>query len=215
MLAGLCVARKGLQLLSEVTVACSTEKADEAIVDECQKLRIRVYRGSDSDVLARYHGAAVEYGADVIVRITSDCPLIEPEIIDKVVAEFQRSGADLRQQHHRPKLSTRARCRSFMRTALDRAWSEATGGLSACTRDSDLYQHPESFKNVQVRHSEDLNELRWTVDTPEDFEFISHIYRQFARKRRFLVREVIAYLNQNPESRISIVHIRQKELKEL
>jgi spore coat polysaccharide biosynthesis protein SpsF len=203
------------QLLSEVTVACSTEKADEAIVDECQKLRIRVYRGSDSDVLARYHGAAVEYGADVIVRITSDCPLIEPEIIDKVVAEFQRSGADYASNTIARSYPRGLDAEVFKRTALDRAWSEATEAYQHVHVTPYLYQHPESFKNVQVRHSEDLNELRWTVDTPEDFEFISHIYRQFHGKDDFSWREVIAYLNQNPEVADINRHIRQKELKEL
>lgn len=203
------------RLLSEVTVACSTEPADEAIVSECQKLGVRVHRGSDSDVLARYHGAASEFGADVVVRITSDCPLIEPEIVDKVVAELQRSGADYASNTIDRSYPRGLDTEVFKQSALDRAWREATEDYQHVHVTPYFYQHPELFKIVQVKQAEDLNELRWTVDTPEDFEFVSRIYRHFNGNDDFCWREVLAYLDGNPEVGEINRHIRQKQLKEL
>ena len=203
------------KLLDEVTVACSTEPADEAIVSECRKLGVRVHRGSGSDVLSRYHGAASEFGADAVVRITSDCPLIEPEIVDRVVAEFQRSGADYASNTIDRSYPRGLDTEVFKKSALDRACKEAKEDYEHVHVTPFLYHHPELFKVVQVKQAEDLNELRWTVDTPEDFEFVSQIYRHFNGNDDFSWLDVLAYLEKNPKVSEINSHIRQKQLKEL
>ncbi len=203
------------KLISEVTVACSTELADEEIVKECDALGVRVYRGSDNDVLDRYHGAAEEFDANAVVRITSDCPVIEPEVSDKVVAKFIESGADYVSNTVDRSYPRGLDTEIVKRACLDRAWAEATERYQRVHVTPYFYQNPAIFQVVQVRGEHDLSEMRWTVDTPEDYEFLSAIYRQFGGKDDFSWREVLKLLETNPELREINQHIRQKELREL
>jgi spore coat polysaccharide biosynthesis protein SpsF len=203
------------RLIDEVTVACSTEPSDDAIVTECATLGIRVHRGSDSDVLDRYHGATEAFRPDAVVRITSDCPLIEPEVSDKVIARFLESGADYTSNtidRSYPRGLDTEICR---RACLDRAWAEAKESYQRVHVTPYLYQHPELFKTVQVRGETDLNELRWTVDTREDFEFISRIYSHFGGEDDFSWRDVLGLLKSKPELEEINRHIRQKALRDL
>jgi spore coat polysaccharide biosynthesis protein SpsF len=203
------------KLIDEVTVACSTESSDDAIVAECAKLGVRVHRGSDSDVLDRYHGATVAFQPEAIVRITSDCPLIEPEVSDKVIARFIESGADYASNTIDRSYPRGLDTEVCKRVCLDRAWSEATEPYQRVHVTPYLYQNPELFKIVQVRGETDLNELRWTVDTPEDYEFISRIFAHFDGQDDFTWHDVLAMLKLNPGLDEINRHIRQKELREL
>lgn len=203
------------KLIDEVTVACSTESSDDAIVAECAKLGVRVHRGSDSDVLDRYHGATVAFQPEAIVRITSDCPLIEPEVSDKVIARFIESGADYASNTIDRSYPRGLDTEVCKRVCLDRAWSEATEPYQRVHVTPYLYQNPELFKIVQVRGETDLNELRWTVDTPEDYEFICRIFAHFDGQDDFTWHDVLAMLKLNPGLDEINRHIRQKELREL
>jgi spore coat polysaccharide biosynthesis protein SpsF len=203
------------KLIDEVTVACSTESSDDAIVAECAKLGVRVHRGSDSDVLDRYHGATVAFQPEAIVRITSDCPLIEPEVSDKVIARFIESGADYASNTIDRSYPRGLDTEVCKRVCLDRAWSEATEPYQRVHVTPYLYQNPDLFKIVQVRGETDLNELRWTVDTPEDYEFISRIFAHFDGQDDFTWHDVLAMLKLNPGLDEINRHIRQKELREL
>jgi spore coat polysaccharide biosynthesis protein SpsF len=203
------------KLIDEVTVACSPESSDDAIVAECAKLGVRVHRGSDSDVLDRYHGATVAFQPEAIVRITSDCPLIEPEVSDKVIARFIESGADYASNTIDRSYPRGLDTEVCKRVCLDRAWSEATEPYQRVHVTPYLYQNPELFKIVQVRGETDLNELRWTVDTPEDYEFICRIFAHFDGQDDFTWHDVLAMLKLNPGLDEINRHIRQKELREL
>ena len=203
------------ELIDEVTVACSTEAADEAIVTECDALGIRVYRGSDNDVLDRYHGAAKEFEADAVVRITSDCPVIDPEVSDKVIAKFIESGADYVSNTVDRSYPRGLDTEIVKRTCVDRAWAEATERFQRVHVTPYFYQNPAMFRILQVRGESDLSDMRWTVDTPEDYEFLSAIYRQFGGEDDFSWRDVLRLLNTSPELREINRHIRQKELREL
>lgn len=203
------------KLIDEITVACSTESSDDAIVAECAKLGVRVHRGSDSDVLDRYHGATVAFQPEAIVRVTSDCPLVEPEVSDRVIARFIESGADYASNTIDRSYPRGLDTEVCKRVCLDRAWSEATEPYQRVHVTPYLYQNPELFKIVQVRGETDLNELRWTVDTPEDYEFISRIFAHFDGQDDFTWHDVLAMLKLNPGLDEINRHIRQKELREL
>jgi spore coat polysaccharide biosynthesis protein SpsF len=203
------------RLISEVAVACSTEAADDAIVAECKSLGIRVHRGSDSDVLDRYHGAAEAYNPEAIVRITSDCPLIEPEVCDKVISHFVESGADYVSNTIDRSYPRGLDTEVCKRSCLDQAWREATEPYQRVHVTPYLYQNPALFKIEQVRGDIDLNELRWTVDTPEDYSFISRIYENFNGQDDFPWSEVLAFLKSNPELQDINRHIQQKALRDL
>jgi spore coat polysaccharide biosynthesis protein SpsF len=202
-------------LLNEVTVACSTLPQDNVIVKECEALGVRCFRGSDSDVLDRFHGAAATFKPDAVVRITSDCPLIEPEIIDKVIDAFLRSGADYASNtidRSYPRGLDTEICKT---SCLDRAWQEAHEPHQRVHVTPYLYEMPHLFKNVQVRGETDLNELRWTVDTGEDYEFVSAIYSSFGNRDDFTWRDVLALLEAQPQLAAINQHIRQKAVRDL
>lgn len=202
-------------LLNEVTVACSTLPDDDAIVEECSRLGVRCYRGSDGDVLDRFHGAALAFGADSVVRITSDCPLIEPEVVDKVIAVFLRSGADYASNTIDRSYPRGLDTEAFKKSCLDRAWSEAHEPHQRAHVTPYFYEMPELFKNVQVRGEVDISHLRWTVDTKEDYDFVSAIYSHLSNQEDFTWRDVLALIHARPNLGIINQHVQHKTLREL
>ena len=203
------------KLIDEVAVACSTGPSDDVIVEECAKLGIRVFRGSDSDVLDRYHRAAEEFQPDAVVRMTSDCPLIEPEVSDSVIARFLESGADYVSNTIDRSYPRGLDTEVCKRACLDRAWSDAKELYQRVHVTPYLYQNPHLFKIVQVRGEPNLNKLRWTVDTPEDYEFISRVFAHFGGEDDFSWHDVLSLLKSSPELQEINRHIRQKALREL
>jgi spore coat polysaccharide biosynthesis protein SpsF len=203
------------KLIDEVTVACSTDPEDDAIVSECAKLGIRVHRGSDDDVLDRYHGATEAFQPDAVVRITSDCPLIEPEVSDKVISRFLESGADYVSNTIDRTYPRGLDTEVCKKSCLDQAWAEATEKYQRVHVTPYLYQNANLFRIEQVRGERDLNELRWTVDTPEDYEFVGKIFEHFGGEDDFSWRDVLALLKAKPELEEINRHIRQKALREL
>ena len=201
--------------LSEVTVACSALSQDDVIVEECERLGIRSFRGSDDDVLDRYHGAASAFAPDAIVRITSDCPLIEPEIVDTVMNAFLCSGADYASNTIDRSYPRGLDTEVFKKSCLDRAWKEAREQHQRVHVTPYLYEMPQVFKNIQVRGETDLSDMRWTVDTKEDYEFVSAIYSHFGNRDDFNWRDVLALLEAQPQLNTINRHIRQKALREL
>jgi spore coat polysaccharide biosynthesis protein SpsF len=187
--------------LDEVMVATTVEPADDAIIDLCQEHSWPYFRGSEEDVLDRYYRAAKEHQADVVVRVTSDCPLIEPEVVDRVVREF------LERQPKLDYASNTAPKRTFPRgldtevmrfDALERAWREDDD--PAWREHVTLYiqRHPELFKTYGVLNDKNLSHMRWTVDTPQDLAFVCRIYEYFGHDR-FSWQDALTLLEVHPE----------------
>lgn len=198
--------------LDQVVVATTTGAEDDAIVDLCRARGWSWFRGERDDVLDRYYRAARQFGADVVVRVTSDCPLLAPRVVDQVVCAL--GDADLASnvlpRHTWPRgLDTEA----VRMDALERAWQE---DVNPATREHvTLYvkRHPERFRLVEVNNDEDLSEMRWTVDTPEDYAFASRVYQHFGHDG-FSWREVLALLRSHPEIAEMNRHVLQKPLPE-
>jgi spore coat polysaccharide biosynthesis protein SpsF len=202
-------------LLNEVTVACSTLPQDDVIVQECDALGIRWYRGSDSDVLDRFHGAASAFESEAVVRITSDCPLIEPEIVDQVIDAFLRSDADYASNTIDRSYPRGLDTEVFKKSCLDRAWKEGHEAHHRVHVTPYLYEMPKLFKNVQVRGETDLSDLRWTVDTKEDYDFASAVFSHFGNRDDFAWRDVLTLLEAQPQLSAINQHIQQKALRDL
>ena len=186
-------------LIDEVVVATSVLPADDLIVRDCERLGVACFRGDEADVLDRYYRAAQRFAADVIVRITSDCPLIDPEITDKTVAAFLDSC---------PAYASNTLVRTYPRgldtevvslDAVSRAWEAARKPYEREHVTPYIYQHPAEFKLVSVTEDADHSGHRWTLDTPEDLEFVRAICGRFKDHPSFLWRDVLGLLDREPE----------------
>lgn len=200
--------------LDEVVVATSTLPEDEAVAREAVRLGAPVFRGDEQDVLDRYHGAAREFRADVVVRITADCPLVEPEVVDLVGAEFARAAADYASNNMPPTYPRGLDVEVFTADALARAWREAREPYQRVHVTPYIYQHPELFQLLPVRSERDYSGQRWTVDTPEDLTFVRAVYERLGNSDLVTWRDVLALLDREPELTHLNQHVRQKALEE-
>lgn len=201
------------RLIDEVLVATTDRAADDAIVTECRRLSVPVSRGDQDDVLDRYFRAAQLAKADVVVRITSDCPLIDPEITDKTIAAFLKT---------RPDYASNALVRTYPRgldtevmlaAALGRAWQEARKPYEREHVTPYLYEHPADFKILSVTGDADHSGHRWTVDTPEDLALVRAIYARLKDNPMFLWSDVLDLLEREPGLVELNRSVRQKALQ--
>jgi len=184
--------------LNELLVATTDLPADDLVVAECRKYSVSISRGDQEDVLDRYYRAAQLAKADVIVRITSDCPLIDPEITDKTVSAFLEATPDYAANTLVRTYPRGLDTEVFSMEALARAWREAAIPYQRAHVTPYFYENPSKFRLVSVSAPQDLSEFRWTVDTPEDLEFVRGIYQRF-EGRVFGWRDVLTLLEREPE----------------
>ncbi len=199
--------------IDELIVATTDQAADDVIVEECRQHSIKVSRGDQDDVLDRYYRAAQLAKTEVVVRITADCPLIDPEVTGKTVAAFLES---------RPDYASNALHRTYPRgldtevmsfNALSRAWQEARKPYERAHVTPYIYEHPEKFKILPVTGDTDLSNHRWTVDTTEDLEFVRAIYNRFG-DAPFHWRHVMGLLEREPALMEINRSVEQKALHE-
>jgi len=202
--------------LDEVVIATTVEPSDEPVVAEGRRLGAAVFRGSEHDVLDRYYRAAEDAGADVVVRVTSDCPLIEPEVLDKVVGAFSSGGFDYASNSLQRTYPRGLDVEAMTFGALARAWREAGADYQRTHVTPYLYQNPDSFRLLSVTAGEglDFSQHRWTVDTPEDLELLRRIYAGLGNRGDVRWTDVLGLLRQNPELPEINRQVRQKELWE-
>lgn len=202
------------KLLDAVVVATTTDTRDDAVVRECERLGLRTFRGSEDDVLDRYYGAARAFDAEAVVRITSDCPLIDPHLIDRVVGELASQNADYVSNTLVLTYPRGLDAEAFTMTALATAWENATVAYERVHVTPFLYRRPERFKLVNVACSEDVSSLRWTVDTPDDLQLVRNIFERAERIGEPGWEDVLAMVRREPALRAINGHIRQKALEE-
>ena len=202
------------KLIDEVVVATTRQEKDEPIIEECRRLDVPSFLGSEEDVLDRYNRAAEAHGADVVVRITSDCPLIDPSESDRVIRAFLDSRPDYASNSLR-RTYPRGLDTEVMSTAtLAHAWLEARQPYERVHVTPYIYGHPETFRLLSVTGREDHSNHRWTVDTPQDLKFVREIYRLLGDQEMAGWREVLAILEQNPELAEINRNVRHKDLVE-
>ena len=204
--------------LHGIVVATTTAPADDAVMAESVKQGARCFRGSESDVLSRYCLAARENRADVIVRITSDCPLYDPELLTEMLDEFQAKIAAGNQVDYLSNTLVRTFPRGldteiFTGEALERAQQEARLPFEREHVTPYFYQNPQKFALHSFRQAADLSGYRWTLDTPADLRFMEAVYAALDRHGRlFTTREVLGLLQRQPELAAINAHVEQKKL---
>ncbi len=167
--------------VNQVWLACSREPADDSLAEFVQSLGFPVYRGDENDVLGRFAAVAEEAGADVIVRITGDCPLIDPAVIDLALKRFMKGDVDYVSNAQIRTYPDGLDVEVFSRAALDEANRRATDPFLRQhvtpyihARLKDRYSSG-SFRKDQILHSSDFSHLRWTLDMPQDLDFLRQI----------------------------------------
>ena len=197
-----CVARlRRAQLLDEVVVATTTNPADDVTAELCAARGWHCFRGSEDDVLDRYYRAARRWHADVVVRVTSDCPFIEPEVVDRVIREFRARQPEVDYASNVYPERTYPRgldVEVFTFGALERAWREDGNPAWREHVTEYMVRNPERFKIHGVCHAENHSAWRWTVDTTEDLTLARLIYEAFGHDR-FSWHEVLVLLAEHPQ----------------
>lgn len=206
--------------LDGVVVATTTAPADEIICAESRKYGVMSFRGSEADVLSRYHGAALACGADAIVRVTSDCPLFDPTVLDDMLVLFRNANRNAVKVDYMSNVERRTFPRGldaeiFTFAALDRAQKEARLDYEREHVTPYIHLHPEWFRIGSFEGTVDLSRHRWTLDTPEDWELIETIFNALGKDGRiFSTEDVLKLLNERPELAKLNAHVEQKKLGE-
>jgi spore coat polysaccharide biosynthesis protein SpsF len=201
---------------AEAIVIATTEGSGELpIVELVESLpSFGLFRGAEDDVLARYYGAAKQFEADAIVRITSDCPLIEPTVVDRCIETFVRSRetVDYVSNCQRRTYPRGLDAEVFSFAALETAYMEASATPDREHVTPFIRRQPKRFGMVDVVDAEDHSDLRWTVDTPEDFELVTRIYEAlYPSNPAFAYGDVLELVRQNPSLSEINRHIEQKQ----
>jgi spore coat polysaccharide biosynthesis protein SpsF len=189
--------------INAIMVATTTDQEDDPIADWCIQNGITFYRGSALDVLDRFYQAAVSVDADVIVRLTADCPLIDPAVIDEVVGALLDRQADFAANrlpppfHRTFPIGLDVEVVTF--TALERAWQDAKEQFEREHVLPYLYKDVGKFNVFVLDAKEDYGALRWTVDTPQDLEFIRALTAAMECARDASWLTVLDFLQDHPE----------------
>lgn len=199
------------RLLNDVVVATTINASDDSIAQLCELNGWTLFRGPEDDVLDRYFRAAQIHKADPIVRITSDCPLVDPDVVDMVIKVFLDDKLDyVSNNFPRSSFPIGLDVEVVRFSALEKAWKE---DLNPQWREHvTLYirRHPELFRLNGIVCEEDYSAMRWTVDTQDDLEFVRTVYSHF-NDDRFSWREVLSALQMHPQWLDTNRHVRQKE----
>ncbi len=199
----------------ELVIATTTNDTDQPIVELCERMGVAYYRGSEEDVLSRYYEAATEFRADVVVRVTSDCPLIDPAVVDKVIKHYKDNWD---KYDYVSNTLTRTYPRGmdtevFSYKVLQEVYYNAQEQPEREHVTPYICWHPERYKLDNVSHHENQSHHRWTVDTPEDFELIKLILQDlYPVSNKFTWLDVLNLLNEHPEWVQINASVTQKEI---
>jgi len=220
--------------LSETIFATTTDSTDDPVAEYCDFSGIPFTRGSQFDVLDRYYQAAKQTKADVVVRITADCPVIDPALIDDVINTLIDDEYDFACNRLPPPwdrtypIGLDVEVCTFK--ALEKASKEAREPqhrehampyfyegvkLSAVSRQLSQGVSPRGFKTALLNHTTDFGDYRWTVDTPEDLEFMRQVYARFDGRDDFSWKEVLDLVHDEPKLMEINAGVKHKTLKDV
>ena len=185
--------------VDKVVIATTDHEIDDPIAEFCEREGISCFRGSEQDVLDRFYRAAKATGADIVVRITADCPLIDPAVIDKVVARFAGGDCDYVCNVLRYTYPDGLDTEVFSFAALERAWQEARKPSER--EHVTPYLRTDKFRiaNVESENPVSPDQFRWTVDHPADLEFVRNVYGAFSTSAEFGFQEIFDLLKERPD----------------
>ncbi len=202
--------------VSALTIATSTNPADDAIVEYCRQAGAPCVRGDELDVLARYHQAARAASAEVVVRVTADCPLLDPAVVDLVVERFLRGDVDYASNTMVRSYPRGLDVEVFSMSALELAFSEAREPAEREHVTPFIWRRPERFRLANVVHATDQSRYRWTVDADADLELIRRMLEALYPDRgvEFDLDDCLALMARHPDWIHLNAHVEQREAAE-
>lgn len=202
--------------VDQLVVATTLRPDDDAVADLAGRLGVECFRGSEEDCLDRYYRAASRCGADTVVRLTGDNPLVDGGFIDWVIEQYADGGEpyDYADSASSGTFPTGLSVEVFSFAALAAAWREDTNPRWREHVTPFIRQHPERFRLLHLTSPHDYSHMRWTVDTPEDLAFVRAVYERLGDPARASWRDVLALHAERPELAELNRHVRQKALGE-
>jgi len=197
--------------VDRVAVATTTAPADDLVELEAARLGLFCFRGSEEDVLGRYLGAARQLEADVIVRITADCPLIDVGVVDRIVDGRAATGCDYASNTMRRTYPRGLDAEALTRATLE--WLDAVAMPGAAREHVTwlVHRRPGQFTRLSIEDDVDGSDLRWTVDTEDDWSLVERLYRDLDLAHREVpYRAILAHVRANPALGLINAHVEQK-----
>lgn len=185
-------------LIDDIIVATTTNPNDNLLVEKVKSYGYEVFRGNEEDLLDRYYQAARAFNTKIIVRVTSDCPLVDPEVIDKTIKAFQNSNCDYCCNAIPPTYPDGYDTEVFTFETLEKAWREASLISEREHVSPYIWKNKDKFKFVNLENDVDLSHIRITVDQKEDFMLIEKIINKI-NKSPILLRDIMKLLEEEPE----------------
>lgn len=198
--------------IEQIVVATTLDESDDELTSLLEQYSYKVIRGSINDVLSRYLLAIDKYDFPVVVRLTADCPLVMPDLIDSIVEEFANSDADYVSNTMNPTYPDGLDVEVFSSHALKKL---SLINLSDQEKEHvtlGFHKYKEIFRLVSYESSENLSDLRWTVDYPEDFKFVSQVYSHFSGlELEFRFGDILDLMKMRPDLKSTISANRRNE----
>jgi glutamate-1-semialdehyde 2,1-aminomutase len=184
--------------VDQIMVATSVDPRNLVLAEHVAKLGYQCYLGSENDVLDRFLQAGRSVGADVLVRITGDCPLVDPVLVDEFICRFKAANVDYFSNTAPPTFPDGLDIEVFTIAALEKA-SQETTSLFDHEHVTPYLREAGRFEQAGIEHTEDLSNLRWTVDEPADYQVVSRVFAHFAPDIRFSWQQVLRLQRSQPE----------------
>lgn len=185
-------------LVNQIVVATSIDDRNKVLVDHVQKIGYACEQGSENDVMDRYIQAAKKHQADVVIRITGDCPLVDPVLVDECVQQFLDQSVDYLCNNYPPTLPDGLDIEVFKLAALEKAQEESDKPFDH-EHVTPYLREPGKFKTATIKNTEDFSSLRWTVDEPADFVVVEKVFNHFYPNTDFDWRTVLKLQLEHPE----------------
>ena len=188
------------ETLDGIVVATSIDASDDELAQLIKVNGFNVVRGDLDDVLARFIKVIDQYQPETVVRLTADCPLISPKVIDQVVTRFQQGDCDYASNTMTPTYPDGLDVEVVKASVLQEVYGTSTDKNEREHVTLGVYRQPDKYRIANFAGEVDISYLRWTVDTPEDYAFIKAIYDDlYAKNPNFDIDDVISYLQGHPE----------------
>jgi spore coat polysaccharide biosynthesis protein SpsF (cytidylyltransferase family) len=203
--------------LSKAVLVTSTDRSDDPLVAWAKRSNVECERGSLKDVLDRYYHAAKAHHADIVVRITADCPLIDAEVVDSVIDRFLQGDCDYCSNVNPPTFPDGLDTEVVSFEALETSWKEASHPVEREHVTLYIRNYAKKFRLANVENIADFSKLRWTLDTQQDYDFLNRVIQHLEMKHirethpRFHFRDVLEVLQEDKSLLEINQHIQRNE----